>query len=277
MAIKAESKTARSAKERGSAAIDPRYIVPGLSRGLSLLQLFTRQKPSQTLADLAAGLGLSRSAAYRLVYTLEKEGFIAREPSGRNYRLTSEVLTLGFDYLNARGLPELAEPALRKLSDTTPAAAYVVSLDGWHAVYLARVMPSVALITNLQVGARLPVHVTASGRVFLSHQSEERLRETYNLLKEHCHSVAPPASFAQLQEQSAHDRARGYVYHRSVLNPGVVSLAYPVRNKAGTVVAAITVIGPEQLVVAFGGEKALKPLVAEAAQGMSQKLGYGGR
>lgn len=277
LATKLKSKAVKGAAERASAPIDPRYIVPGLSRGLALLQLFTRQRPAQTLAELAMGLGLSRSAAYRLVYTLEKEDFITREADGRHYRLTAKALSLGFEYLNARGLPEVAEPALRSLSDATSAAAYVASLDGWNAVYLARVVPSVALVTNLQVGARLPAHVTAGGRAILAHQTEERLHEIHQLLKQHCRSVLPPATFAQLREQAERDRARGYIYHRSVLNPGLVSLAYPIRNKANAVVGAITAIGPEQTIVAMGGEKALRPHVSEAALGVSQKLGYSGR
>lgn len=130
MPSKSRRASPRLPKERDPDAVDPRYIVPGLSRGLALLALFTNRRPAQTLAELAAGLSLSRSAAYRLVYTLEKEDFIAREPEGRHYRLTSKVLSLGFEYLNARGIPEIAEPVLRALSDATAAAAYIATLDG---------------------------------------------------------------------------------------------------------------------------------------------------
>jgi IclR family pca regulon transcriptional regulator len=271
---KAKPTRRKNTSLRDPDAVDPRYIVPGLARGLALLQLFTRRKPAQTLAELAAGLGLSRSAAYRLVYTLEKEVFIAREPHGRHYRLTAKVLGLGFDYLNARAIPEIAEPVLRSLSDTTSAAAYVVTLDGWHAVYMARVVPAAALVSNLPVGARLPAHVTASGRVLLACQDPERLRDIYKLFKRDCRVVAPPASLEQLLVQAAQDKKRGYVYHRSILNPGVVSCACPVRDKTGAATTAITVIGPEQLMTALGGEKAIKPRIIDAAMAISRKLGY---
>ncbi len=81
--------------------------MPGLSRGLALLQLFPRSKPAKTLAELAAGLGLSRSATYRLVYTLEADGFIARDAETRRYRLTSKTLDLGFEYLHAQPITEI--------------------------------------------------------------------------------------------------------------------------------------------------------------------------
>ena len=143
--------------------IDSRYIVPGLSRGLALLQLFTRHKASKTLLELAEGLDISRSAAFRLTYTLEKDGFIERNAATRRFRPTSKVLTLGFEYFNSQSITELAQPHLRELSDATSASSHVVILDGWHAVYLARLAPpAVGLVSNLQVGSRQPAHLTAS-------------------------------------------------------------------------------------------------------------------
>lgn len=270
-------KTEQTKKSDATDDVDPRYIVPGLARGLALLQLFTRERPARTLAELATGIGLTRSATYRLVYTLDKEGFIAREPEGRHYRITSKALTFGFDYLNSQGVTEIAQPFLRRLSDKASAAAYIVILDGWHAVYLARVVPPVALVSNLQIGARHPAHVTASGRIMLAHQDEERLREVFKLLKQKCRAVPPPASFDALALQAAQDRRRGHVFHASILNPGIASHAAPVRDRGGAVVAAVTLIGPEQHMHKIGGERTLKGLVGETAMAISEKIGYAGR
>jgi IclR family pca regulon transcriptional regulator len=274
MAVRGEP--AKRAAKSGSAedAIDPRYIVPGLTRGLALLALFTRKRPAQSLAELAAGLALSRSAVYRLVYTLEKEGFLSREANSRQYRLTSRVLTLGFEYLNARGVLEIAEPILRGLSDKTSAASYIVQLDGSNAVYLARAMPAAGLVSNLQVGARLPAHATASGRILIAQKRGEELQRIFTMLRRDSSIVPPPKSLAELQALTEQDRKRGHVFHRSLINPGVVSFACPVRGKNGVISAAITVIGPEQLFSALGGEKPLAKIVSEAARAVSQRLGY---
>jgi len=262
------------ADETAKDDIDPRYMVPGLTRGLALLALFTRKKPAQSLVELAASLGLSRSAVYRLVYTLEKEGFLARDANSRQYRLTSRVLTLGFEYLNARSVLEIAEPVLRSLSDATAAAAYIVQLDGANAVYLARAMPTAGLVSSLQVGSRLPAHATASGRVLIAQKSGDELQRIFRLLKREAVVVPPPKSFAELQTQADQDRKRGYVFHRSIINPGVVSFACPVRRKNSVVSAAITVVGPEQSFVALGGEKPLLRIVSDAARAVSTRLGY---
>lgn len=263
------------ASRNQSDRIDPRYIVPGLSRGLALLQLFPRSKPAKTLAELAAGLGLSRSATYRMVYTLEADGFIARDAETRRYRLTSKALDLGFEYLHAQPITESAQPFLRVLSDRSNAAAHVAVLDGWYCVYLARALPNAGLVSNLQLGARLPAHTTSSGRIMLAHQDETRLRAIYEKLKKELRGAATPSQ-ADFNAQIAADRKRGYVFHRSTLDPGIVSLAFPIRDHTSQVIAAVTVIVPEKLSEAIGGEKALRPMVQEAAAGISRKIGYRG-
>ncbi len=256
--------------------IDPRYIVPGLSRGLALLQLFPRSKPAKTLAELAAGLGLSRSATYRLVYTLEADGFIARDAETRRYRLTSKALDLGFEYLHAQPITESAQPFLRALSDRSHAAAHIAILDGWHCVYLARALPNAGLVSNLQLGARLPAHSTSSGRIMLAYQEEVRLRGIYDSLKKELRGSMAAPQQAEFSAQIASDRKRGYVFHKSIVDPGLVSLAFPIRDHSSQVVAAVTVIVPEKHSDSIGGEKALRPMVHESADGISRKLGYRG-
>ena len=256
--------------------VDRRYVVPGLSRGLALLQLFTRARPAQALVEIADGLGLSRSAAYRLVYTLELDGFLGRDDETRKYRLTSKALSIGFEYLHSQSITEIAQPHLRGLSDQTAAAAYVAILDGWHAVYLTRAVPPSGLIGNLQIGARLPAHTTSSGRIMLAFQDEERLAGIYQQARSEARGVAIPTTFPEFRSQALADRKRGHVFHRSTVDPGLVSLACPVRDHESATVAAVTVIVPEKLSVRLGGEKTLRPLVGDTASAISGKLGYRG-
>ncbi|WP_338665232.1 IclR family transcriptional regulator [Pararoseomonas sp. SCSIO 73927] len=267
---------ARPEGAEGGEEADPRYIVPGLSRGLALLQLFSRQRPAQTLQELAAGLGITRSAAYRLAYTLEKDGFILRDAATRRYRLTAHVLTLGFDYLNSQPLTGLAAPALQQLSSLTSAATHLVVLDGWQVVYLARVAPPVALVSNLQIGTRLPCHITASGRALLATLDEAELRRIYAVLRRESRDVPPPSSFEALAEQAAEDRARGYVFRGSILDPGLMTFACVVRDGTGKAVGGVNVVGPAALLERFGGEEALRAAVLDAASSVSRQLGFQG-
>jgi IclR family transcriptional regulator, pca regulon regulatory protein len=261
--------------KRKADAIDPRYMVPGLSRGLRALALFTRSMPTLSLVELARGLKLSRSAAYRLIYTLDKDGFVLRDEETRKYRLTSKTLSLGLEYLHSQTITEIAQPYLRNLSNRTAAAAYVAILDGWHAVYLARAVPPVGLVSGLQTGTRLPAHLTASGRIMLAFAEEAPLTDMFQRLKREGREVQCPA-WQDLSAQARADRQRGYVFHRSIIDPGLVSLACPIRDHDSTTVAAVTVIVPEKVCDGFGGEKALRPLVADTAAEISGRLGYRG-
>jgi len=255
---------------------DDRYIVPGLSRGLAVLQLFSRSNSDLTLSEIADGIGLSRSAAFRLVYTLEAEGFLKRPSGTRRYQLTPRVLTLGFGYLHAQPLTAIAQPLLEKLSQLTRLSAHLVVLDGCNCVYVARAVCDAAMVSNLQIGARFPAHVTASGRVLLADLDDLHLRRVFSALARECRVVPPPKSIAVLTATARDDRVRLYVYGHAVFDPMVVSLAYPVRDASGNVVAAINVVGVEQLIEAQGGALALSRVVATAAAEMSALLGFGG-
>jgi IclR family pca regulon transcriptional regulator len=256
-------------------APDPRYVVPGLSRGLAMLQIFTRQAPALTLVELAAGLDLSRSAAYRLAYTLEKDGFIARDPASRRYRLTSKVLSLGFEYFSSQSITDQAQPYLRELSETVSASSYLVILDGCHAVYLAKGAPAAGMVSNLQVGSRQAAHLTASGRILLGNLPDDRLKTVAaQISRDYRNTAIPP--FAELARLVRQDAARGYVFHPSVLSPGVSSCAAPIRDASRNAVAAITVIGPSPHLELFGGEPALSAAVLAATAQLSRQLGFPG-
>jgi IclR family pca regulon transcriptional regulator len=253
--------------------IDPRYVVPGLSRGLALLQLFTRDHPHLSLAELSAGLNVTRSAAYRLVYTLEKDGFIARQPDTRQFRVTTKILRLGFEYLASQGILDIAQPYLRELSTETRASTYVVVLDGVYSSYIARVAPPVSVVSNLQIGSVRPAHLTASGRVLLAGLSDPELRELVRRAQKELSAEKPPV-FEAMRRQAAEDRTTGYVFHPSLLDPGIASCAAPVRDHHGNVVAAITVVGPDHIVAQMGGEAVLSRLLLDSTAEISAKLGY---
>lgn len=253
---------------------DRRYIVPGLSRGLALLQLFTQQRPDWTLGGLAETLRISRSAIYRLVYTLETEGFLCREQSGRSYKLTSRVLQLGYEYFNAQNLSEVAELNLRFLSNEYELSAFLAILDGWHAVYLIHTAAPGRLTINLKFGSRLPAHSTASGRVLICNLEDNELRQIYSAIKSQSADVAVPASFEMFKTLAREDRRKGYVYHKPLRDTHVHSCAAPVFGARGTIIAAITVIGLDSQMEQLRGESGVTKLVKDQAAKISAEMGW---
>lgn len=249
--------------------VDIRYIVPGLSRGVAMLRLFSREHPELTAAELAAGAGLSRSTAFRLIYTLEAEGLIARTADGRRYALTGEVLRLGYHYLSTRNLGEVALPFLEELASRTRLSTYLAVLDGSDVVYTAHVPAQASLVSSLQVGARQDAWSTSSGRVLLAAMDPASLDR---FIARYLPDRQEPKP-ADLRRRAAEDREAGLVHKRSDIDPHMASCAAVVRAAGGDAVAAITAIGPASLVLDPASEGRIESEVRGSAEALSAALG----
>ena len=107
-----------------------RYLVPGLVRGLRVLELFDRTRPEWNLSELAAAAELPRSTTYRLVVTLNRLGYLENALAGKTYRLSARVLRLGFEYLGSQELVEIAQAPLERLGARTGGSTHLGVLDG---------------------------------------------------------------------------------------------------------------------------------------------------
>ena len=105
-----------------------RDYVQSLARGLAVLRSVAGDRPSATLAEIAARSGLSRAAARRLVLTLEHLGYV--QGAGREFRLTPRVLELGYGFLGARDLTDLAQPWMEQLAHRVNESCSMAVLDG---------------------------------------------------------------------------------------------------------------------------------------------------
>lgn len=210
---------------------DP-YLVPGLVRGLAALKTFSPQRPEQSLAELARALGVTRSAAFRTVHTLVREGYLLQVPGETRYRLGPQVLGLSYGYLASRELLEVAQKPLEALRDALDWSAHLGVLDRRHVLYLIRSPASDGLSALVHVGSRLPAAQTAMGRLLLSHRSETEVRKLM--------ADRPRAEVDAVLETCGRDRKAETVAHHGQFESGLCSVAAPVRDMSGTVVAAIS-------------------------------------
>ncbi len=221
------------------ADIDERYLVPALIRGLDILTILSGDRQALTLSEVAAALGRTHSSAYRLLYTLGALGYVAYDNSAKCYRLGPQVLSLGFGYLAARDLVEVAMPHLIRLRDRTGWSAHFGELHGREVVYLARVATRRSNASTVHVGTRLPARRTTMGRVLLSGLPEAEIRDLYDDAA--LAADTPPTNLADLLKQVAQDRSEGFVVQNSVYEPGVASVAAPVQDMTDRVIAAINI------------------------------------
>jgi DNA-binding IclR family transcriptional regulator len=218
-----------------------RYNVPALERGLRLLAEFNRHTPTLSAPDLARRFDLPRSTVFRLLTTLETMGFLERAEGGREYRLGLAVLRLGFDYLASLELTQLGAPLLQRLCGELNLPCNLVVRDGRSVVYVAKVAPPSPFASSVTVGTRLPVHATTFGRVLLIDMDLPQLRAIYP--EQHLESFSPstPATVEQLHGLLQADRERGYGLGEGFFETDISTIAAPVRDYGGHVVAALGV------------------------------------
>lgn len=252
-----------------------RYLVPALIRGLAILQELSGERRRLSLSEIAAVLKVTRSSAYRLLITLDHLGFVTFDAEAKTYALGAEVLRLGYGYLAARDLVEVAMPHLIRLRDRTGWSAHLGERDGREVVYLARVASHRPIASTVHIGTRLPAQLTTMGRVLLSSLPVDEVRELYRDERSGQLMQRGPAALTDLIEQLAADATAGVVVApHSSYEPGVASIAAPVCDIAGHVVAAINISAVALLTSAAELQGPLRAEVLNAAQAISRDLGH---
>ncbi|WP_071675586.1 IclR family transcriptional regulator [Nioella nitratireducens] len=223
---------------------EDRYLVPGLVRGLKALQAFTPEQPTLTLSEIAQKLGVSRSAAFRTVYTLTQMGCLLQDGRTNTYSQGPGVLRLSYGYLATRETVELAQPELERLRDRTGWSVHMGVLDGTSVLYVLRVPARDIRSSIVQVGSRLPVQTTTMGRVFLADLSEEELTELYRRDRQQGGRMSATTSLKEWVAHARSGRGQGVIIHSGDFEAGIASAATGVRDMTGRVVAAINVTAP---------------------------------
>ncbi|MEV7072192.1 IclR family transcriptional regulator C-terminal domain-containing protein [Streptomyces sp. NPDC093990] len=215
------------------------HFVRSLERGLAVIRAFDADHAELTLSEVARTCGLTRAAARRFLLTLADLGYVRAD--GRSYRLTPRVLELGYSYLSSFSLAQIAEPHLEQLVESTRESSSLCVLDGDDVVYVARVPARRIMTASITVGTRFPAHVTSVGRVILAHlpPAETELRLARAVLTPLTARTIVSADL--LRAELDRVRRQGYALVDQELEEGLRSIAAPVRDRGGEVVAAVNI------------------------------------
>ena len=153
---------------------NPDYV-QSLERGLAVIKAFGADNPELRLSDVARATGLTRAAARRFLLTLVRLGYVRQE--GTAFSLRPRVLELGYAYLSALSLPEVAMPHMESLVAEVNESSSIAVLDDLDIVYVARVPTQRIMTITIAVGTRLPAYATSMGRVLLAGLDHDDLEE----------------------------------------------------------------------------------------------------
>jgi IclR family pca regulon transcriptional regulator len=219
-------------------ATGPEFI-EAIARGLDVITAFGAGGQSQSLSDLSTATGLARPTVRRILLTLAELGYVRAD--GGSFSLTPRVLDLGMAYVSASNLWDIARPHLTELSRATGESCSLAQLDGSDIVYVARVAVPKLVSLSVSIGTRFPATATSLGKVLLAALDRESLEQT---LATPSRSGLVPAwrpEGDELHEALREVRAAGWALTDQQLAPAIRSVAAPVRDGSGRVVAAVNV------------------------------------
>ncbi|QYJ24771.1 IclR family transcriptional regulator [Achromobacter sp. LC458] len=215
--------------------------VQSFARGLSVIRAFGPGRSQMTLSEVAAVTGLTRAGARRILLTLEHLGYVT--VTDRKFELTPRILELGYAYLSGTPLWNLALPYMEEVAEQTRESCSVSVLEGADIVYILRLSTHKVMTINLAVGSRLPAWVTSMGRVLLAGLSDAELDRVLAMSQIQAYTPQTVTDVAELKRLLAGVRADGYACVAQELEPGLQSVAVPIVDRSGRVIAAMNVSG----------------------------------
>jgi IclR family KDG regulon transcriptional repressor len=248
-------------------------MIKSLQRAINILDLFDEKTVELGITEIAEALGLHKSTAAGLVYTLEHNGYLDQDPETRRYRLGFKLVERASTLLDQIDVRKTALPHLQELIAWCDESVNLAVRDGGQIVYIERLTTTQSLGMRAKVGYRAPLHCTALGKAILSGlplKDVEEIVAQDGLPAATPHSITDRVEFLQEMDRV---REQGFAVDNEENEVGVRCVAAPIFDHAGRPTAAVSVSSP---VLRFPlsevpqyGQK-----VIEAANLISAKLGY---
>ncbi|EGH66878.1 Pca regulon regulatory protein PcaR [Pseudomonas syringae pv. actinidiae ICMP 19103] len=249
---------------------DPDFMT-SLARGLAVIHAFQERKRQLTIAQISHRTEIPRAAVRRCLHTLIKLGYAPTD--GRTYSLLPKVLTLGHAYLSSTPLATSSQPYLDRMSDHLHEACNMATLEGNDILYIARSATTQRLISvDLSVGGRLPAYCTSMGRILLAALDDVSLQEYLDhvdLQPKTSRTIRTPEALLECLQLV---RQQGWCIVDQELEQGLRSIAVPVYDASGQVLAALNVSTSAGRVARSELEQRFLPIMLDASRDLSTQL-----
>lgn len=250
------------------------YTIQALHHALTVLETFLESgKERQGISEISEGLGLNKSRVFRILNTLEQHHFVQRDPETKQYRLGVALMAFGEAARSRLEVVQVATPILDALAEQSGETVHLGVLDGHESVCVARRVSAHSVRLYAEVGRRAPLHVGGVPRVLLAYlpaDERKQILHSGNLRQLTEQTVVDPDA---LERALAQIRRNGYNVSVGDLDAEVHSIAAPIRDHTGQVVAGVSVAGPSHRFPPSKVEETIR-LVCNSAAEISRLLGY---
>ena len=243
-----------------------------VATAIALLKAFSEEEVEIGVSSLARRLGVAKSTVHRLAVTLVSEGMLEQNPENEKYRLGIALFGLGALVRRRMDVSTEARAHLFALRESTRESVHLAILDQAEIMYVYNLESTQAIRMRSDIGVRKPAFCTAEGLAILAFQPPALIDE---IIRRGLKPRAPKTRTSAQEFRAALDRVRrdGYAIEDEESEAGMRSVAAPIRNGAGEVVAAVGLAGPVQR---LSDETVARyaPEVVRAAETISVRIGY---
>lgn len=243
-----------------------------LEKGIAVLRAFSAQRRTMTLPEVAEATSITKSSAQRMIYTLEKLGYVKKHPRTKRYQLAAKAMQIGFNYLAADTLIDVANPFLSELTNVTGETTNLTEPDGVEMVYVARFVCTKFLPIHMPIGSRIPMYCTASGRAYLAALPEDESRALLERSERMTHTQYTVTDLGEIDSRLARARLSGYASNREELFIGDMTIAAAVVDGERRPVGSVHVVAPTSRWTLAEAEQRLAPAVIDCARGISNSI-----
>jgi IclR family transcriptional regulator, pca regulon regulatory protein len=227
------------------------YFSESLARGLLVIRAFGQDAPVLRPSEVAVRTGLTRAAARRYLLTLQDLGYVGH--NGDKFYLRPRVLEIGFSYLASVNLEHIVQPYLNELAETTHERSSFAVLDNGEVLFVARASSQGTQGFSRSIGGRVAAHSTSLGHVLLAGLPPRELNDYLASLRPLALQNTATPTKKRLRETVVRVRQKGWAAMDWRHGDGIASIAVPIRDRAGNVLAAVNVmqfpgrLGPDVL------------------------------
>ncbi|HEV2395954.1 MAG TPA: IclR family transcriptional regulator [Candidatus Sulfotelmatobacter sp.] len=255
--------------------MSPREESPSVAveRALGMLEAVAHDPEGLSNAEISRKLEIPKSSASYILRTLEKNGYLHRDPQSGRYRVGLKILSLSRGALSGIDVREVALPIMRNLMEKTSLTCHLAILDGPEAVYIEKVEPQGFIRMDTWVGRRMRVHATSVGKSLVAHIPSEQLEKIIAERPMEKRTPKTITTLPRLLKELERVRALGYSVDDEENNLGARCLGAPVFNQQGTIEAALGLSGTINQVNPQTMPRIVETL-KDAARHLSLQLGY---
>ena len=249
---------------------DP-LMVMSVDKAFRVLHAFDSTRPSMSLTQVAAAVGMDKSAAQRFTYTLEKLGYLRKDPVTKRFELTIRSLDIAHHYLHSNAMLQRAMPYLMHLSKTTEETINLTMMDGTEIVFVSRFMSRHVLNTDVIVGTRMPAFCTAPGIAILSRLPAVEAAALIDRMDLKPYTPTTTWKRDELLAKIAKSAVSGYATAFEEFYHGDLSVAAAITGSGGVPVGALNIAVSRARFTPEEMEERFAPLVVAAAGSVSQR------